>query len=64
MAQIDHPNLVEVHEIDEFCDHAVVAMEYVEGTTLPEWLAAKPRTSAEILTVFVAAGRVTSKLAK
>lgn len=56
MARIDHPNALEIHEVDEFEDQAYLAMEYVDGVTLREWLAT-PHTSAEILEVFVAAGR-------
>ncbi len=57
MARLSHPNTVEIHEVGEFHDQAFIAMEYIDGVTLREWLSAKSRTIPEILTVFLAAGR-------
>jgi WD40 repeat protein/predicted Ser/Thr protein kinase len=57
LARLSHPNVVQVYESGEHGDDAYIAMEYVEGCTLREWLRAKTRTGAEILEVFVAAGQ-------
>jgi predicted Ser/Thr protein kinase/WD40 repeat protein len=56
MAKLAHPNVVSVHEIGEHEDAAFIVMEYVEGPTLRQWLAAAPRSVTEILAVFMAAG--------
>ncbi len=57
MARLSHPNSVEIHEVGEFDDQAFIAMEYIDGPTLREWQSEKPRSFAEILEVYVAAGR-------
>jgi serine/threonine protein kinase len=57
LARLSHPNVVPVYESGEHGDHAYIAMEYVAGDTLRGWLRAAPRTTTEILEVFVAAGR-------
>jgi WD40 repeat protein/predicted Ser/Thr protein kinase len=56
MARLSHPNVVAVYDVGTLGDRVFVAMEYVEGVTLTEWLATA-RTLAEILAVFDAAGR-------
>jgi tetratricopeptide (TPR) repeat protein len=57
MARLSHPNVVSVHDAGTFGGRVFVAMEYVDGTTLRDWLAAEPRTQREILRVFGLAGR-------
>jgi serine/threonine protein kinase len=57
MAKLAHPNVVTVHEIGEHEGVAFIVMEYVEGQTLRQWLAAKPRSVTEILAAFMLAGR-------
>lgn len=57
MAKITHPNIVTVFDVGSFGDQIFIAMEYVEGTTLGEWLALRPRSWREALEVCVAAGR-------
>lgn len=37
LARISHPNVVTVHEVDEYDGRIAIAMEYVEGETLREW---------------------------
>src|SRR3954468_8020130 len=56
MAQLAHPNVVTVFEIGRFGDQLFLAMEFVEGHTLRDWLAEKPRSWREIVEVFAAAG--------
>jgi tetratricopeptide (TPR) repeat protein len=57
MARVRHPNVVTVHDVVADEQRVVIAMELVEGLTLREWLEARPRTPAEILAAFRAAGR-------
>jgi serine/threonine-protein kinase len=55
MAQLSHPNVVNVFDLGEVDERVFVAMEYVEGGTLRDWLQA-PRTVDEVLAVFLQAG--------
>jgi tetratricopeptide (TPR) repeat protein/predicted Ser/Thr protein kinase len=48
MAKLAHPNVVTVFEIGSFEDRLYVAMEYVKGGTLRDWLA-KGRTWQQIV---------------
>ena len=57
MARLSHPNVVQVHEIGEAEGMVFIVMEIVEGVTLASWLRDGPRSLAEILAVFDAAGR-------
>ena len=56
MARVNHPNVIQVFDVGELGTSVYVAMELVDGDTLKAWLVPK-RTPAEILEVFVAAGR-------
>ncbi|MCC6337873.1 MAG: pilus assembly protein N-terminal domain-containing protein [Myxococcales bacterium] len=55
MAQLAHPNVVSVFDLGELDERVFVAMEYVEGGTLREWLKT-PRAAAEVVAVFLQAG--------
>ncbi|HEY6179059.1 MAG TPA: protein kinase, partial [Kofleriaceae bacterium] len=57
MAQLAHPNVVAVFEIDRFHDQVFLVMELVAGQTLAQWLHDKPRNWRAIVEVFVAAGQ-------
>lgn len=57
LAKLSHPNVVTVHDVDVFEGQVYIAMEFVEGTTLREWLRDKPRTWQQILEKFILAGR-------
>ncbi|RMG99520.1 MAG: hypothetical protein D6705_03055 [Deltaproteobacteria bacterium] len=57
MAKLSHPNVVAVFDVGTLGDRVYVAMAYVEGKTLRDWLEAAPRTTEEILDVMVRAGR-------
>jgi WD40 repeat protein/formylglycine-generating enzyme required for sulfatase activity/serine/threonine protein kinase len=56
MAQLSHPNIVPIHAIGQDGDVAFIDMEYVDGVTLRRWLQDSPRSVAEIVGVFTAAG--------
>src|SRR6516162_3838858 len=57
LAQLSHPNVIAVHDVGTFADQVFIAMEYVEGSTLRQWLAERQRTWREVLSTFVQAGR-------
>ncbi len=57
LAKLKHPNVVTIYDAGEFDGHVFIAMELVEGVTLRQWLATKPRSWRAILEVFIAAGR-------
>ncbi len=56
MAQLAHPNVVTVHDVGTLGDRVWIAMEFVEGVTLGEWLGDRPRPWPEVLAVFMRAG--------
>jgi predicted Ser/Thr protein kinase len=57
MARIAHPHVVSVFDVGTVDGQVFVAMERIHGKSLRAWLSAAPRTVAEILEVFIAAGR-------
>ncbi len=57
MARLSHPNVVQIHEVGEHAGQVFIAMEYVRGATLSQWLVAGERSWQEILDVFEQAGR-------
>lgn len=61
IAQLSHPNVVQVFEVGTHAGRVYVAMEFVEGQSLRDWLAALeldgPKRIAAILECFIAAGR-------
>ncbi|MFO7561526.1 MAG: serine/threonine-protein kinase [Enhygromyxa sp.] len=66
LARLEHPNVVRVHDVG-VCrtgehgaigpEQLFIAMEYVPGLSLREWLRARKRKLRELLEVFIAAGR-------
>jgi tetratricopeptide (TPR) repeat protein/predicted Ser/Thr protein kinase len=42
LARLSHPNVVAVHEVGDHEGRVFVAMEFVEGTTLKEWIQGNP----------------------
>ena len=56
LARVAHPNVVAVHDAGEHEASLFVAMELVEGTTLAEHLESQPRSSREIVELFIEAG--------
>ena len=57
VARLSHPNVISVHDVGAFGDRVYLAMEYVEGHTLSDWLVSRPRTRDEVLAVFADAAR-------
>lgn len=57
IARLSHPNVVGVFDAGTLGDQVFVAMEFVEGRTLREWLREEKRSWREIVEVFLAAGR-------
>ncbi|HEY2903387.1 MAG TPA: serine/threonine-protein kinase [Polyangia bacterium] len=57
LAKLSHPNVIVVHDAGTVDGRVFIAMEFVRGRTLSDWLAAQPRTWPAIRDVFVAAGR-------
>src|SRR5215468_7984511 len=56
MAQVNHPNVVAVYDVAIADGTTYIAMELVQGTSLRQWQQ-QPRSIAEIVEVYVAAGR-------
>ncbi len=54
-AKLNHPNVVVVHDVDTFADRVFIAMEFMAGGTLREWLGT-PRDWREVLRLFIEAG--------
>ena len=57
MARLSHPNVAQVYEVAEVDERLFLAMEFIEGATLRDWLAAAPRSWREVLRVYIEAGR-------
>ncbi|MCY1059129.1 serine/threonine-protein kinase [Nannocystis sp. SCPEA4] len=56
LAKLTDPHVVSVHDVGALGQQVFVAMEFVTGGTLEEWLSSGTREVAEILHRFVAAG--------
>ena len=56
LAKLDHPNVVAVYDVGTQ-DEMFIAMEYVDGDNLREWLGQAPRDPRRVLDVLVDAGR-------
>ena len=57
IAKLSHPNVVVVHDVGSVGNQVFVAMEFVDGQTLSEWLASEPRAWPDVLKIFADAGR-------
>jgi predicted Ser/Thr protein kinase len=56
MAQLAHPNVVTVYDAGTFRSQVFVAMEFVEGETLGQWLLRTRPSWREVLRAFLQAG--------
>ena len=56
LAKLSHPNVVSVFDVGTDDDRVFIAMEFIDGPTLRDWLDEAPSVS-DILDVFAEAGR-------
>ena len=57
LARLSHPNVVQIYEVGEIANQVFIAMEFLQGDTLTNWLKVRKRDWQEILATFVQAGR-------
>jgi eukaryotic-like serine/threonine-protein kinase len=57
IARVSHPNVVQVYDVGVTELGVYVAMEFVEGLTLKQWIREGTRPWREVVDVFVQAGR-------
>lgn len=57
MARLSHPNVVIVYDAGRVGDQFFIAMEFVKGATLRDWLRIEQRAWRDVLTAFLHAGR-------
>ncbi|MCA9706132.1 MAG: serine/threonine protein kinase [Myxococcales bacterium] len=56
LAQLSHPNVVQIYEVGELASEIFIAMELIEGVTLHQWQNKSP-SWRECLEVYLQAGR-------
>lgn len=56
MARLNHPNVITVYDVGEHDERLFIAMEFVEGKSVRQWLDAGPRDWKLVLDVFAQAG--------
>lgn len=52
-AALSHPNIVPVYEVGEHNGHPWFSMQFIEGETLSEWLAAGPLSAREAVSLLI-----------
>lgn len=57
MAQLAHPHVVPVYDVDSRDGELFIVMEFVEGQTLREWLRSQRRSWREVVGIFLQVGR-------
>lgn len=57
LAKLTHPNVIVVYDIGTAFDETFMAMEYVEGRTLRQWLAEEKPNVQRILDIYLEAAR-------
>ncbi|MEM9460184.1 MAG: serine/threonine-protein kinase [Myxococcota bacterium] len=58
LAQVSHPNVVQVYEVGQHEGDVFVAMEFVQGVTLKQWVNVQPRRPwPEVLRCYLQAAR-------
>jgi len=57
MARLPHPNVVAIYDVGTNDGGLFIAMERLDGGTLGDWLRAAPRSPADVVEKFLAAGR-------
>ena len=56
MARVSHPNVVQVYEVGKFAGQVFLAMEYIKGLPLNDWVNAEERSWQEIRDMYIQAG--------
>ncbi|MBP6743359.1 MAG: serine/threonine protein kinase, partial [Deltaproteobacteria bacterium] len=57
MAKLTHPQVISVYDVGTLNEQVFIAMEFVDGGTLTNWLDNETRTLREIIGMFTLAGR-------
>jgi formylglycine-generating enzyme required for sulfatase activity/tRNA A-37 threonylcarbamoyl transferase component Bud32 len=57
IAKLSHPNVVSIHDVGVHDGQVFLAMEFLAGGTLREWMNASPRSWREVVKLFVEIGR-------
>lgn len=57
LAKLNHPNVVAVHEVGMSDGRLFIAMEYIVGKTIHNWLKAATRSAHEVIDLLCEAGR-------
>ena len=57
LAQVNHPNVITVHDVGRWQERVFVAMELLDGQTLRQWRTESPRSWREVLAVYADAAR-------
>jgi tetratricopeptide (TPR) repeat protein len=57
LARLTHPNVVAVYDAGAWQEQLFLAMEFIEGGTVRDWLTAAARSWREVLDTYLAAGR-------
>src|SRR5262249_61082946 len=57
MARLSHANVIAVHDVGTLGGEVFIAMEFVDGCSGKQWLAATRREWLEIVEMFIQAGR-------
>ena len=57
MARISHPNVISIYDVGTFDTQVFIAMEFIQGGSLRDWLRERPRPWRELLQAFLEAGR-------
>lgn len=57
LAQLSHPNIITVHDVDTWEGQLFMAMEFVDGQTLGDWVETLRPPWRDILRVYTLAGR-------
>ena len=56
IAKLSHTNVVTVHDVGTYEGRVFLAMEFIDGVTLRQWLRERPRAWTDVLDVLCAAG--------
>jgi len=57
LAQLSHPNIIVVHDVDEFENQVYMAMEFIDGSSLDRWMVKKERGWRKVIDVFIDAAK-------